>query len=86
MTDIIREVENKDKNELVSVHIFVTQYREKYDIRTTMLVKYNFKFFNFLSETIIMLYCSFAQQNKFYINISAVKAIFDIYLLKDCLS
>ena len=42
MTDIIREVENKDKNELVNVHIFVTQYREKYDIRTTMLVKYSF--------------------------------------------
>lgn len=38
LTDIIRDVETKDKNEVVNIHIFVTQYRDKYDIRTTMLV------------------------------------------------
>ncbi|ELU01203.1 hypothetical protein CAPTEDRAFT_159209 [Capitella teleta] len=34
LTDIIREVEDSD---LVSVHVFITQFKEKYDIRTTML-------------------------------------------------
>ena len=39
MTDIIRSVEETDKNNLVSVHIFITQFKEKFDIRTTMLVR-----------------------------------------------
>ena len=38
LTDIIREVEEKDGNDLVSVHIFVTQFYHKFDLRTTMLV------------------------------------------------
>ena len=38
LTDIIREVEENDKNDLVSVHIFVTQFYHKFDLRTTMLV------------------------------------------------
>jgi len=37
MTDIIRQVEEQDKNDLVSVHIFITQFKQKFDIRTTML-------------------------------------------------
>lgn len=37
MTDIIREVEEKDTSDIVSVHIFVTQFKQKFDIRTTML-------------------------------------------------
>ncbi|XP_046845729.1 dual oxidase 2-like isoform X2 [Xenia sp. Carnegie-2017] len=37
LTDIIREVEENDKNDLVSVHIFVTQFYHKFDLRTTML-------------------------------------------------
>eukprot|EP00058_Branchiostoma_floridae_P020949 XP_002606439.1 hypothetical protein BRAFLDRAFT_67691 [Branchiostoma floridae] len=37
LTDIIREVEEKDKNDLVSVHIFITQFYQKFDLRTTML-------------------------------------------------
>ena len=37
MTDIIREVEEKDTKDLVSVHIFITQFKQKFDIRTTML-------------------------------------------------
>uniref|UniRef100_A0A8B9T2T4 NAD(P)H oxidase (H2O2-forming) n=1 Tax=Anas platyrhynchos TaxID=8839 RepID=A0A8B9T2T4_ANAPL len=39
LADIIREVEEADKNELVSVHIYITQLAEKFDLRTTMLVK-----------------------------------------------
>ncbi|KAK6179791.1 hypothetical protein SNE40_012068 [Patella caerulea] len=37
MTDIIREVESGDINGLVSVHIFITQFQQKFDFRTTML-------------------------------------------------
>ena len=39
LTDIIREVEEKDSNDLVSVHIFVTQFYREFDLRTTMLVR-----------------------------------------------
>ncbi|XP_075064233.1 dual oxidase 1-like [Mixophyes fleayi] len=37
LADIIREVEENDKNNLVSVHIYITQFAEKFDLRTTML-------------------------------------------------
>ncbi|XP_025924081.1 dual oxidase 2-like [Apteryx rowi] len=37
LADIIREVEEADRNDLVSVHIYVTQLAEKFDLRTTML-------------------------------------------------
>ncbi|XP_038077765.1 dual oxidase 2-like isoform X2 [Patiria miniata] len=37
LTDIIRDVEDKDVNDLVSVHIFITQFFQKFDLRTTML-------------------------------------------------
>ena len=36
-TDTIREVENADKKGLVETHIFVTQFFDKFDLRTTML-------------------------------------------------
>jgi len=39
MTDILREVEEKDTKNLVETHVFITQYKEKFDIRTTMLVR-----------------------------------------------
>ena len=38
MTDIIREVESVDSNQFMDTHIFVTQFKEKFDLRTTMLV------------------------------------------------
>jgi len=38
LADIIREVEETDRNELVSVHIYITQLAEKFDLRTIMLV------------------------------------------------
>ncbi|XP_072480342.1 dual oxidase 2 [Notamacropus eugenii] len=37
LADIIREVEENDLQELVSVHIYITQLAEKFDLRTTML-------------------------------------------------
>ncbi|KAJ8252397.1 hypothetical protein COCON_G00217090 [Conger conger] len=37
VSDIIREVEEQDSQELVSVHIYITQLAEKFDLRTTML-------------------------------------------------
>ncbi|RXN27667.1 dual oxidase 1-like protein [Labeo rohita] len=37
VSDIIREVEDLDAQELVSVHIYITQLAEKFDLRTTML-------------------------------------------------
>ena len=38
LADIIREVEEKDRQDLVSVHIYITQLAEKFDLRNTMLV------------------------------------------------
>ncbi|XP_062858438.1 dual oxidase 1 [Trichomycterus rosablanca] len=37
LSDIIREVEEMDAQQLVSVHIYITQLAEKFDLRTTML-------------------------------------------------
>ncbi|XP_053406292.1 dual oxidase 2-like [Mercenaria mercenaria] len=37
LTDIIREVEENDHHRLVNVHIFITQFQQKFDLRTTML-------------------------------------------------
>ncbi|XP_042268972.1 dual oxidase 1 isoform X1 [Thunnus maccoyii] len=37
VSDIIREVEEMDTQELVSVHTYITQVAEKFDLRTTML-------------------------------------------------
>ncbi|KAL0968670.1 hypothetical protein UPYG_G00269980 [Umbra pygmaea] len=37
VSDIIREVEEQDTMDLVSVHIYITQLPEKFDLRTTML-------------------------------------------------
>ena len=38
VSDIVREVEEMDTLELVSVHIYITQLAQKFDLRTTMLV------------------------------------------------
>lgn len=37
MLDIIQEVEQKDTKQLVSCHIFITQFYQKYDLRTILL-------------------------------------------------
>ena len=39
VSEIIREVEEMDTQELVSVHTYITQVAEKFDLRTTMLVR-----------------------------------------------
>ncbi|KAF7490082.1 Dual oxidase 2 [Sarcoptes scabiei] len=37
MSDVIREAEENDHNNLLVTHIFITQFYEKFDLRTTML-------------------------------------------------
>ena len=37
-TDMLREVEDADDNNYIDVHIFITQFYRKFDLRTTMLV------------------------------------------------
>jgi dual oxidase len=36
-TEMIREVEDADENNYIDVHIFITQFYRKFDLRTTML-------------------------------------------------
>ncbi len=36
---MIRDTEEKDKSNLLTTHIFITQFYEKFDLRTTMLVR-----------------------------------------------
>lgn len=36
---MVREVEELDAQQLVSVHTYITQVAEKFDLRTTMLVR-----------------------------------------------
>ncbi|XP_060531820.1 dual oxidase 2-like [Cylas formicarius] len=37
LVDIIRDVENSDLNNFISCHIFITQFYEKFDLRTILL-------------------------------------------------
>ncbi|XP_046428297.1 dual oxidase-like [Neodiprion fabricii] len=37
MVDILRELEVADKNKVVTAHIFITQFYEKFDVRTVLL-------------------------------------------------
>ena len=39
--DVLREVEKKDVTNVLEIHIFITQFFHKFDLRTTMLVSYN---------------------------------------------
>lgn len=38
MVDLLRQVEAQDTKNLISPHIFITQFFSKFDIRTVMLV------------------------------------------------
>lgn len=49
MIDILREVEASDKNKIIRIHIFITQFKSKFDLRTIMLV----------SPTLFSLACTF---------------------------
>jgi hypothetical protein len=42
MTEVIREVEEEDSRGVVDTHIFITQFKQKFDLRTTMLVSFQF--------------------------------------------
>jgi len=37
---VLRETEKVDINNTVSIHIFVTQFYQKFDLRTILLVRY----------------------------------------------
>uniref|UniRef100_H2ZL35 NAD(P)H oxidase (H2O2-forming) n=1 Tax=Ciona savignyi TaxID=51511 RepID=H2ZL35_CIOSA len=37
LTDIIQDVESKDAKQILNTHIFITQFPQKFDLRTTML-------------------------------------------------
>lgn len=38
--DVLRDVEKKDVTNVLEIHIFITQFFHKFDLRTTMLVSY----------------------------------------------
>ena len=40
-TEIIHEAEENDRNQKLEVHTFITQFFDKFDLRTTMLVSVN---------------------------------------------
>merc|ERR1712241_763288 len=41
--DVLRDVERKDVTNVLEMHIFITQFFHKFDLRTTMLVRSYFK-------------------------------------------
>lgn len=40
--DVLRDVEKKDVTNVLEIHIFITQFFHKFDLRTTMLVRNDF--------------------------------------------
>ena len=40
--DVLRDVEKKDVTNVLEIHIFITQFFHKFDLRTTMLVRIHF--------------------------------------------
>jgi hypothetical protein len=40
--EVLRDVEKKDVTNVLEIHIFITQFFHKFDLRTTMLVSYKF--------------------------------------------
>ena len=40
MTNIIKDVENSKGGDLVTTHIYITQFFNKFDLRTSMLVSF----------------------------------------------
>ncbi|XP_065313288.1 dual oxidase-like isoform X1 [Gordionus sp. m RMFG-2023] len=37
LVNLLQEIKEKDTNDIIEIHIFITQYFDKYDLRTTML-------------------------------------------------
>lgn len=56
--DVLRDVEKKDVTNVLEIHIFITQFFHKFDLRTTMLVKYDFNrnYINVLSALLFLVY------------------------------
>ena len=44
MTNIIKDVENSKGGDLVTTHIYITQFFNKFDLRTSMLVSFQGNF------------------------------------------
>jgi hypothetical protein len=42
--DVLRDVERKDVTNVLEMHIFITQFFHKFDLRTTMLVSPTYLF------------------------------------------
>lgn len=49
--DVLRDVEKKDVTNVLEIHIFITQFFHKFDLRTTMLVRYYITSFTILYLT-----------------------------------
>lgn len=49
MVDILRNLENTDVNNIILIHIFITQFLHKFDMQSTFLVRdyYMYEFINF---------------------------------------
>jgi len=64
MVDILRELEKADINNTVSIHIFITQFYQKFDLRTILLVRclniiHTPSIFNFLIKNFIYKVCKY---------------------------
>ncbi len=53
--DVLRDVERKDVTNVLEMHIFITQFFHKFDLRTTMLVRQKIKFFE--NSVLIYFFC-----------------------------
>jgi len=56
LTDIIRDLEESDGENLVSTHIYITQFANKFDLRTTMLVSTNSLVNSFIAFNPLMIF------------------------------
>ena len=61
--DVLRDVERKDVTNVLEMHIFITQFFHKFDLRTTMLVSEIF-FWPFLSPYFVK---TAVDTQKFYV-------------------
>lgn len=74
MSDVIREAEEKDFNNLLVTHIFITQFYEKFDLRTTMLVRFIHSF--------IKLIISYPKKFLLFVCSIFVNVIFNVFRTK----
>lgn len=54
--DVLRDVEKKDVTNVLEIHIFITQFFHKFDLRTTMLVSIEKQgFYNIISTYVLFI-------------------------------